>query len=219
MFTGLIEDVGRFVGRNRVGEAWKLEVETSLPLAEISLGDSIAVNGACLTVEARKADQRFLVFHTLSETLSRTNLGSLKAGSAVNLERAMAANGRFGGHLVSGHVDTVAPIASIQRHGADRIVSIELPDCLKPLVIPKGSVTINGISLTIATLSENTFSVHLIPHTWDHTSLRAAQAGDTVNLEADLVGKYIVRQLDLKQQASPQSRVDMDLLAQAGFME
>jgi riboflavin synthase len=214
MFTGLIEDVGRLAGRHRSGDAWKLEVETALPLEQVKLGDSIAVNGVCLTVETLAPARRLAGFHTLDETLKRSNLGKLSTGAAVNLEQAMAANGRFGGHVVSGHVDTTSRILAISRVGHDWAVTMALPESLKPLMVPKGSIAVNGISLTIAVLGNDSFQVHLIPHSWEQTNLSRAQVGDLVNLEADMLGKYVVRQLELGRTGAT-----MDQLAQAGFMD
>ena len=216
MFTGLVEDVGVLAARTLAGKAGKLEVTTSLPLAEFRLGDSVAVNGVCLTVESVNTGAKRLVFHTLAETLHRTNLGEKKTGVPVNLERALRVGDRLGGHIVSGHVDTTAKILEIGRSGDDYVVTIELPDALKPLVVPKGSIAVDGISLTLAALAADSFRIHLIPHTWNATALRNAAAGDRVNLEADMIGKYILRQRDLAESAG--SRVSMNTLADAGFL-
>ncbi len=216
MFTGLVEDVGVLAARTLTGKAGKLEVTTALPLAEFRLGDSVAVNGVCLTVESVNIGAKRLVFHTLAETLHRTNFGDKKTGAPVNLERALRVGDRLGGHLVSGHVDTTAKILEIGRSGDDYVVTIELPDALKPLVVPKGSIAVDGISLTLAALAADSFRIHLIPHTWNATALRNATAGDRMNLEADMIGKYILRQHDLAESAN--GRVSMNTLADAGFL-
>ena len=216
MFTGLVENVGVLAARTLSGKAGKLEVTTSLPLAEIRIGDSVAVNGVCLTVESVNAGAKRLVFHALAETLRRTNLGGKKIGAPVNLERALRVGDRLGGHIVSGHVDTTATIKKIGRSGDDYVVTIELPDALKPLIVPKGSIAVDGISLTIAALAADSFRIHLIPHTWNATALCKAKAGDSVNLEADVVGKYILRQREVATSAG--GRVSMDALADAGFV-
>jgi len=213
MFTGLIEDVGELIGRHPEGNAGKLEIRTALPLEEVRIGDSIAINGTCLTVEVTRPASCCLVFHTLNETLNRTSLGGLSLGSRVNLERALCFGDRLGGHLVMGHVDTTSVIRRIERTADDYVVTVALPDSLQALVIPKGSIAIDGISLTIADLASDALSVHLIPHTWTHTNLQHAQPGDVVNLEGDMVGKYIVRQ----QEVGTSSSVTMDHLHQAGF--
>lgn len=215
MFTGLIEEIGELISRTRQGNAGKLTVKTHLPLSEFACGDSIAVNGACLTVEEIQSGQQYLVFHTLSETLDRTNLGSLKPGSAVNLERALKMGARLGGHLVSGHVDATAKISNIQKRRDDIVLTVQMPHELQPLIIPKGSIAIDGISLTIADFSAVSFSVHIIPHTWQATNLAGREKGDSVNLEADMIGKYIWHQQQL---ASAPPPISMTSLADAGFL-
>lgn len=217
MFTGLIEDIGTFAGRQRSEKGWKLDVQTALPFDSIQLGDSIAVNGTCLTAEELNPQGKILSFHTLEETLKRTCLGKLSEGTEVNLERAMAADGRFGGHMVSGHIDEASEILSIRESAGDVVVTIRLPKTLVPLTIPKGSIAINGVSLTIADLGAEFFSVYIIPHTLQQTSLRSAKAGDLVNLEADMVGKYILRQSQM--QKSTRSNITMNSLDRAGFFE
>lgn len=214
MFTGLIEDVGSIISRRETGKAGKLAVRTRLLLAAVDIGDSIAVNGVCLTVE-EKQDPDTLVFHTLSETLRRSNLGTAPAGAEVNLERAMCLGDRLGGHLVQGHVDGTGIIRSIRENSDDIVLTLSLPEDLHHLVIPKGSIAINGVSLTIASLAPNQFSVHIIPHTWQATNLRSAAVGDVVNLEADMIGKYVLKQTQLP--ASQKTSVTMKDLREAGW--
>jgi len=214
MFTGLIEDVGVLKDRQMAGKSGKLEVETELPLEEIELGESIAVNGACLTVEAIDKQTHVVRFHALAETLEKTNLGTVKKGAAVNLERALRVGDRLGGHIVLGHVDTTAVISAVKERAEDIMVGIELPDELRPLVISKGSITVDGISLTIADLEKNMFVVAVIPHTWSFTNLQDAVAGATVNLEADVLGKYIQRQQAVK---DGKNDITMSDLMDAGF--
>jgi riboflavin synthase len=213
MFTGLIEDVGTLVARRPQGRAAKLEVQTGLALAELRVGDSVAVNGACLTVEAVQAASSTLVFYTLTETLERTNLGRVPAGGRVNLERALRLGDRLGGHLLLGHVDTTAAVKQFARQGDDWHLTVELPACIKALVIPKGSIAVDGISLTIARLDTDAVTVCIIPHTLAATNLRWIKAGSLVNLEADMIGKYILRQREVAESAG----VNMDDLARAGF--
>ena len=213
MFTGLVEDVGTLAGRRPEGRAAKIEIKTGLPLAEVVIGESIAINGACLTVEEIRTDSATLGFHALNETLRRTSLHDVPVGGKVNMERAMCLGDRLGGHLVMGHVDTTARIVSIGRSDDDYQVCVELPPAIQALVIPKGSIAIDGISLTIAKLAADTFTVCIIPHTWEMTNLPNAKAGTVVNLEADMVGKYILRQRD---NVSP-STVTMTDLERAGF--
>lgn len=214
MFTGLIEGVGTVRKRHSAGRAGTLELETGLPLADIRVGESVAVNGACLTVARSRARERVLVFHTLAETLQRTNLGSLQPGDPVNLERALRLGDRLGGHFVQGHVDAAGRIAELRRADDDYLLRVELPDALRSLVIPKGSIAVNGISLTVARLLDTAFEVRLIPHTWKETNLRAARVGDRVNLEADMLGKYVLRHRETMKSGG----VAMDTLEQAGFV-
>ncbi|OPZ31137.1 MAG: Riboflavin synthase [Lentisphaerae bacterium ADurb.BinA184] len=214
MFTGLIEDVGVLAGRRSLGQAGKLEVRTGLPLNEVRVGDSLAVNGACLTVESVQAAGGTLTFHTLAETLRRTNLGSLPLGARVNLERAMRLGDRLGGHLVAGHIDTTAEICGVRKEDDDWVVTVALPAAIAHLVIVKGSIAVDGISLTVAELAADRFAVHVIPHTWAHTNLAEARAGAAVNLEADLVGKYILRQREV---AGGAGGLAMRSLEAAGF--
>ena len=216
MFTGLIENVGLLNRRSRLGKAGKLEISTGLPLHDINIGDSIAVNGACLTVETIRHAESTLVFHTLAETLDRTNLGRCPLGSSVNLERALAAGARLGGHFVQGHVDATAPITAVDQSRDDIVITVGLPETLQSLLIPKGSIAINGISLTVSALMKEVFQVSIIPHTWQETNLVDASPGDPVNLEADMIGKYVVRQLEL---GRPAPTVGYDTLRNAGFLE
>lgn len=213
MFTGLVEDVGELVARRSLGRSGKLEVRTGVPLDEVCPGDSIAVNGTCLTVEKLDAPSRTLAFHTLNETLTRTNLATRPLGSNVNLERALRLGDRLGGHLVQGHVDATGAILAVHRREDDWVVRIGLPEPIRHLVIPKGSVAVDGVSLTIADLGREWFEVHIIPHTWSGTSLRSARPGDAVNLEADMLGKYVLRQRELASAGT----VTEDTLREAGF--
>lgn len=210
MFTGLVEATGILKAKNNNGKATKLIISSPLPEKEIAIGDSIAVNGTCLTVEQKNNGE--LHFHVLNETMHKTNLSSVNIGSKVNLERALAIGSRLGGHLVSGHIDTIAKIKSIQQRANDICLTIELPEELRPYVIYKGSIAINGISLTIADLSAHDFSVCLIPHTWNATNLCQASPGDTVNLEGDVIGKYVAHQLQIKKDP-----ITMATLREAGF--
>ena len=215
MFTGLIEDVGTLLERRPVGRSAKLRIRSGLPLGEIRVGDSIAVNGACLTVEAIDVASHSLAFHCLNETLSRTNLATAAAGSPLNLERALRLGDRLAGHLVAGHVDATAAILRLERREDDIELTVASPADLQDLLVPKGSIAVNGISLTIASLQAESFSVRLIPHTWECTSLRQAQPGDLVNLEGDLVGKFVLRREERRQAAG--GGVTWEQLSQAGF--
>lgn len=194
MFTGLVETIGAIAARSVSAGAGKLRIKPECRLDGLRNGDSIAVNGACLTLESESADGA-LTFHTLEETLNRTNLGGLPIGGKVNLERAMSLGDRLGGHLVSGHVDCVAKLKAVGKAGADTELTVEAPNALLPYLIEKGSVAIDGVSLTIASLADDAFTVRLIPTTWAVTALRFRKPGDALNLEGDLIGKYVLRQL------------------------
>ncbi|MFA4943976.1 MAG: riboflavin synthase [Lentisphaeria bacterium] len=224
MFTGLVEAVGKIVGRSALGKAGKLVVHApDLPLREIKLGDSIAVNGVCLTVEAINLAEQDITFHTLAETLARTNLGRLDIGRPVNLEPALRLGDRLGGHIVTGHVDCTVPIRAICRPQDDWVVTVPLPAEHAALVVEKGSIALNGISLTVAAVATDHFTIHVIPHTWLATALHGAKPGDPANLEFDIVGKYILRQRQLAAPAAAtaagKAAVELETLAQAGFLD
>lgn len=190
MFTGIVEELGSVVAAT----ASRLEVRCATVLEGTEVGDSIAVNGCCLTVTDR-SDGRFGA-DVMAETLRRTSLGGLEPGSPVNLERAVAANGRLGGHLVQGHVDATAEVLGVEPDEEWTTLRLALPDHLAPYVAEKGSVTLDGVSLTVASVDEGSFTVALIPHTLSRTTLGRAVAGTQVNIEADVVAKYVERLLD-----------------------
>jgi riboflavin synthase len=194
MFTGLIEEFGSVVALEANDRGCRLQIAAPRLSEKIKIGDSIAVNGCCLTVAACRGDQ--LTFDLLDETLGRTNLKTLRPGSPVNLERALAADGRLGGHFVQGHVDCAARIMALDENGSDLRMEIALPAEFAHYVAFKGSIAVNGISLTVAALSPVSFTVWIIPHTKAETNLGAARAGDLVNLEFDLIAKYLERMLD-----------------------
>lgn len=210
MFTGLIENVGTLAGIERQGRAASLKVKCALPMQEIALGESIAVNGACLTVE--KAEAGVIRFHCLAETLSRTNLGGVAVGGKLNLERALKVGDRLGGHIVTGHVDFTAKVIAIQSDGSDIEMKIEIPAGQGGYFVEKGSVAVNGVSLTIAKVADDSFTVCLIPTTRSHTNLDALKTGDSVNIETDILGKYV-----LKSACYKKSNVTMEMLKEAGF--
>jgi riboflavin synthase len=189
MFTGLIEEVGKVVALRFVNRAAVLTVKTSLAVRAMELGASIAVNGACLTV-VKKGRGKFTVDMS-PETLKRTSLKELRAGSLVNLERPMRLNGRLGGHLVTGHVDGVAAVAAIEKKGEFTFFNFRLPRRLGAFLVSKGSVAVDGISLTVNECGPRRFSVAIIPFTLQHTNLRGRGVGDKVNIETDLIGKYV----------------------------
>jgi riboflavin synthase len=194
MFTGLIESVGEIAEMSRIDAGYNLRIATPIA-ADLQRGESVAVNGVCLTV-VEHSPASFSA-EIGPETAKVTSLGDLKSGALVNLERAMAANGRFGGHIVLGHVDGTGTIQAVRPEADFRWLTVSYPASLAPYLIHRGSVAIDGISLTIATLEKTTLDVQIVPFTWSHTNLRALRAGDRVNLECDMVGKYVLRAMEL----------------------
>ena len=191
MFTGLIEEVGTVIAVRASGHATELQIAAPETAKNVDTGESIAVNGCCLTLTSRRSD--CLTFDLLEETIARTNLHNLQQNSPVNLERALRADGRVGGHFVQGHVDCVSPIVIFDKKGADFRLEVELPHKFAHYVASKGSIAINGISLTIAEVLSNSFVTWIIPYTKRHTNLDGAKAGDLVNLEFDILAKYVER--------------------------
>lgn len=189
MFTGLIEEAGRVRDLSRHGAGWRLRVAAGDLLKSVALGDSIAVNGCCLTAAVVGAGE--VVFDLLEETLRVTNLGALQPGSAVNLESSLRVGGKMGGHFVTGHIDGTGEIVVLEPSGADHHLRVRAPAGTGRLLVPKGSVAIDGISLTVGEVAGDVFSVWLIPHTWTVTNLAGRRVGDRVNLEFDLLGKYV----------------------------
>ena len=187
MFTGIVEEVGRIKSR----DPGKLFVEASIVLEDAKIGDSISVNGACLTVTSRN-DESFAV-DVVPETLRRTNLGELDAGDPVNLERSLPVNGRFGGHIVQGHVDATGTITDISPDGDAWLVTFEAPTSVMRYVVEKGFIAVDGTSLTVVKCETISFVVTIIPHTRENTVFAGRKVGDTVNLEVDLIAKYVER--------------------------
>ncbi len=195
MFTGIIETVGRVVAIEPEGTKLRLRIEAPLVVADgIAIGASIAVNGACLTVVAATGTE--VVFEAVQESLDRTSLGKLAAGSRVNLERALRADARLDGHIVQGHVDDTGRVRALERDGDDVRLAVDCRPELARQLVPKGSVAIDGVSLTVVEVTDSGFDVALIPHTLAETNLADRRAGDLVNLEADVLGKYVLRYLE-----------------------
>jgi riboflavin synthase len=193
MFTGLIEEVGRVVVLESTEAGTHLRIVAPKIARKIRRGDSLAVNGCCLTVSSRRSNE--IMFDLLEETIARTNLKSLQERRSVNVERALAANERFGGHFVQGHVDCVSPIIVFDKRGPDFRLEVDLPSEFARYVARKGSIAVDGISLTVAEVLPKSFAVWIIPYTKTHTNLDRAQPGDLVNLEFDLLAKYVERML------------------------
>jgi riboflavin synthase len=191
MFTGLIEEVGSIFAFERNDRETRLQIAAPRLAEKIQIGDSVAVNGCCLTLTARRGDE--LAFDLLEETIERTNLKTLRRDDRVNLERALAADGRLGGHFVQGHIDCAVRILALAQTGADWRLEVELPAEFAHYVACKGSIAVNGVSLTVAEVSRQSFTVWIIPHTRMETNLGTARAGDLVNLEFDVLAKYLER--------------------------
>jgi riboflavin synthase len=211
MFTGIIEEMGSVKALRHEAGAARLVVSASAVLGDTALGDSICVNGVCLTVV--EMDKSVFSADVAVETLKVTNLGELKAGAKVNLERALRLSARIGGHLVSGHVDAVGRIRERREEGNGWRIFIDAPDPVLRYVIKKGSIAIDGISLTVADVDKKGFSIAMIPHTAKLTTLGFKSAGDSVNLEADIIGKYVERLLSGRVEGG----VSLELLRKTGF--
>ena len=196
MFTGLVEEVGKVREVKKGSKGARLKVECRTVLEGTKKGDSIAVNGVCLT--AVEVGRDFLTFDVSYETLRRSSLSLLRPGQPVNLERALRVGDRLGGHILQGHVDTTTKITAIKREGESYRFFFRLPAGYAHLVVTKGSIGIDGISLTVAELLPDGFSVAVIPHTFENTNLKFKRAGDLVNLEFDIIGKYIERMVNLQ---------------------
>jgi riboflavin synthase len=212
MFTGIIEDIGTLISINKMGGRWELSVKTSIPPHDIKEGDSISIDGVCLTV-TRIAKGMFYVDASL-ETLNLTTLKEKKAGSRVNIERAIKSDGRFGGHIVMGHVDGIGTIVDIKKSGDSARLEIKIPADISKHIVKKGSVAIDGISLTVNEQSDNTFTVNIIPYTLSKTTLSKKNLRDKVNIETDIIGKYI-ESFILK---SKDKGIDFDFLYKHGYI-
>lgn len=211
MFTGIVQSVGTVRSFQRTATGARLVVETGLPAtANLKIGDSVAVDGCCQTIVV--LDGATCTFDCLEETLDRTNFGNYKAGQRVNIEPALAVGDRLGGHIVQGHVDSAQPVLAITRRAGDLALTVKRPSRGEFPAVEKGSIAINGVSLTIAELKEDSITVCLIPHTWEVTALSTLKVGVKVNLEADVLGKYIAELC-----GKTQPRVTLESLQNAGF--
>lgn len=221
MFTGLVEELGVVRGVARGADSARIHIEAKLILEDMKTGDSIAVNGVCLT--SVEFGRGHFMADVMAETLSKTNLAHLRPGDRVNLERALRLGDRLGGHLVSGHIDGVGTITRRERHDIATLITISAPPRMMKYIIKKGSVAIDGTSLTVVDFTEGSFQVSLIPHTAHMTTLGFKKAGDTVNLEGDLVGKYIERLIRFRggeeadRPEKPAGGITLEFLARKGF--
>ncbi len=217
MFTGIIEEIGKIISSNLIGGSGELRIGAPLIAAECQLGNSVAVNGVCLTITAIAGSE--LAFDVSLETLRRSNLGTLKIGDQVNLEQALAANGRFGGHMVSGHIDGTGTLNNCRQEGNATIFTFNTTPVITRYLIEKGSIAVDGISLTISALAGDNFSVTIIPHSLQQTTLGQKNLGATVNLENDLVAKYIEKLLQPQGSSSNNqtSTLNLNTLKKHGF--
>ena len=224
MFTGIIEEVGTVMSVKSSANAMKLRIRAPKVTQDINMGDSIAVNGICLT--ACGLGRESFTVDVMGETLSRTSLKGSRCGSHVNLERALTINGRLGGHIVSGHIDGTGTVTAIKNDDIARLITISAPQAVMDLIVEKGSVAVDGISLTVASVSSGDFTVSVIPHTMDNTILTEKTPGDTVNLENDCIGKYVRKLMELSEhemqdaaarRCSGKSRVTAGFLTENGF--
>ena len=212
MFTGIVREIGTVVQAVVAAEGMRLAVETVTAAESSNVGDSVAVYGACLTMT--RLDGKVFHADVMRETLSKTTLGGLRPGEKVNLELALAAGERFGGHFVLGHVDDVGIVNEKRREGDSIVMGFSAPSEFIKYLVPKGSVAVDGLSLTVTDISESGFRVGLIPHTLDVTTLGARGIGDRVNLEADMIGKHVYQYL-----SKGRDGVTVDLLRRTGFVE
>lgn len=220
MFTGIIEKMGVVRGMTRKGEDARLEVESGLDMKDVRVGDSISVNGACLTVVALTG--RGFTADVSAETLSRTNLGTLKAGDRLNLEKSLRLNDFLGGHMVLGHVDSLGKIFEKKVRANSIVFGVEVDERLARYIVEKGSVAVDGISLTVNECKSNRFYVNIIPHTVRETTLGFKKAGDAVNIETDILGKYVEKLLQHDQgreAGEPRKGLDLKFLAEQGYLK
>ena len=217
MFTGIIEETGTVKEVVSAGSKGEIALSAKTVLEGTKIGDSISVNGVCLTVI--RMDSSGFTADVMPETLRRSNLGSLRRGDKVNLERAMAADGRFGGHIVSGHIDGCGTITEYKKESNATWVRISAAKEILNLIVEKGSIAIDGISLTVAAVSNTDFQVSIIPHTGEETTLLNKKAGDIVNLENDIIGKYVQKLMTIEDTpaAGTQSKITWEFLAENGF--
>jgi len=216
MFTGIIEELGKVKRIQRGSKSIVLTIEATKVLEDVRLGDSIATNGVCLTVTSFKQDE--FTVDVMPETMRHSSLGELKVASEVNLERALRLGDRLGGHLVSGHIDGLGIIKAKRREDNAIVVTIEAPNDILKYIIHKGSIAIDGVSLTVANLGDDSFDISLIPHTSQVTLLGQKEIGAKVNLEVDMIGKYVERMLNSKEENNKKSDIDIKLLEDNGFL-
>ena len=216
MFTGIIEQTGKIKSFRKIGNQAKITIEFYANASDLTLGESIAVNGVCLTVV--KSCNGYFAADISEETLDRTNLGELKPTDEVNLERSLKISERLGGHFVSGHIDGVGNISKKIKKGEDVLLTIKAPEKIMKYVVEKGSIAVDGISLTVASCDEKSFTISIIPHTEVCTNLKWKKSGDIVNLENDMIGKYVEKFVNLKNRNNEgKSKISKEFLTAHGF--
>lgn len=215
MFTGIVESMGRVRGIRRGAQSFQIDVQAEAILEDVKLGDSIAINGVCLTVTSY--DQQHFTADVMPETVDKTTLKHLKSGDYVNLERALRLGDRLGGHIVQGHVDAVGIIKAKEKRDIAYVYTIKAPAEVLHYTVPKGSITVDGVSLTVIDVLADSFTVSLIPHSADQTILGIKKAGDYVNLESDILGRYIEKLLKTGGDEQ-KSSLSVSFLAENGFL-
>jgi len=215
MFTGIIEHLGTVESLKANAEGGRLTIHAPTVAAKLAVSNSIAVDGCCLTVVALD-NERFSA-DLSGETLRKTSIGEWKTGTHVNLEQPLTAGKEFGGHFVLGHVDTVGRVVQIEPEGENWWYGVEVPESFARYIVPQGSISIDGISLTVARWNGRVAETAIIPYTWEHTNIRGKKIGDAVNLEGDVVGKYVERYLEARSAAKPTSSLSVEQLVQQGF--
>lgn len=216
MFTGLVEEVGSIKAINKSAKSAKITIKATKVLEGVKLGDSISTNGVCLTVTDFSTN--YFTVDVMAETMRRSNLKNLSSGDEINLERALRLGDRLGGHMVSGHIDGVGSISKYENEDNAVWITIKTPPELLKYIIEKGSIAIDGVSLTVAYVDDICFKVSIIPHTKDVTTLLTKKIGDEVNLECDMVGKYIEKLVSVKEEKNTKKDIDLKFLSENGFM-
>ena len=216
MFTGIIEEIGKVVSIKKGAVSSQITFSAEKILGDVNDGDSIAVNGVCLT--ATHVTPGIFTADIMAETIRRSNLGKLKSGNSVNMERAMLCGGRFGGHIVSGHIDGCGSIIDLKREENAVWVTVMADQNIMKYIIQKGSVALDGISLTVASVMKDQFRVSVIPHTGEETTLLSKSKGDIINIECDMIGKYVEKLLGYNQELLQKSSITGDFLASHGFI-
>ncbi|APQ76418.1 riboflavin synthase [Clostridium botulinum] len=216
LFTGIVEEVGRILKIEEGKDFLHITIEGSKVLNPLNLGESVAVNGVCLTVTSFNSNS--FTADVMTETLNKSSLGTLSKGSLVNLERAVTLNKPLGGHIVSGHIDGTGEIINMKKEGIATLLEIKSKENLLKYMIPKGSVALDGVSLTLVDIKEKSFTVSLIPHTKEETILVNKNIGDIINIECDVLGKYIYKFMHFKKEEALKNNISLDFLSKTGFL-